>query len=62
MSIVRLWGVTVRRGGEAAPHPVLDNLNLVIDAGELVVGHRPARRRQDHAAGGRRGHAAAPPG
>ena len=37
MSIVRLWGVTVRRGGEAAPHPVLDNLNLVIDAGELVA-------------------------
>jgi ABC-type multidrug transport system ATPase subunit len=37
MALVRLWGVTVQRGGEASPQPVLDNLNLVIDAGELVV-------------------------
>jgi ABC-type multidrug transport system ATPase subunit len=36
MSLVRLWGVTVQRAG-GEPQPVLDNLNLVIDGGELVA-------------------------
>ena len=36
MSLVRLWGVTVQGAG-GDPQPLLDNVNLVIDAGELVA-------------------------